>query len=157
VTFLLEHRHCTVQWVATELWELHPSAGPMETGTHLLSYMASYPKWPKYSSPVWKTHFIHLKKTILHQQFVGQDISDGIATRYGLDGPGIESRLGGEILHSRPDCLWGPLNILYNGYRVFRGVKAAGTWRWTLTPSTAEVKERVALYLYFSLVLPGLF
>jgi len=31
---------------------------------------------------------------------------------------------------------------------VFPGVKAAGVWRWHPPPSSAEVKERVYLYLY---------
>jgi hypothetical protein len=36
-------------------------------------------------------------------QLVGRDSSVGIATRYGLDGPGIESRWGRDFPHpSRP-------------------------------------------------------
>jgi len=31
----------------------------------------------------------------------------------------------------------------------FSGVKPPGSWRWPATPSRAEVKERVELYLYF--------
>ena len=57
-----------------------------------------------------------------------RDSSVGIATRYGLDGPGIESRRGGEIFRTRPDLLWGPPSFLYNWYRVFPGGKAAGAW-----------------------------
>jgi len=49
------------------------------------------------------------------------------ATRYGLDGPGIKSRRGGEIFRTRPDRPWGPPSLLYNGYRVFPRGKAAGT------------------------------
>jgi hypothetical protein len=52
--------------------------------------------------------------------------------RYGLEGPGIESRWGGgggEIFHSLPDRRWGPPSLLYNGYRVFPGGKAAEVWR----------------------------
>ena len=60
---------------------------------------------------------------------MGRDGSVGIATRYGLDGPGIESRCGrGEIFRARPDRLCGPPSLLYNGYRVFTGGKAAGAW-----------------------------
>ena len=65
---------------------------------------------------------------------VGRDSSVGIATHFGLDGPGIESRWGGsEIFRTRPYRHWGPPSPLYNGYRVFPGGKAAGAWRW---PST---------------------
>ena len=45
--------------------------------------------------------------------------SVGIATGYGLDGPGIESRWGSEIFRTCPDRPWGPPSLLYNGYRVF--------------------------------------
>ena len=48
----------------------------------------------------------------------------GIATGYGLNGPGIESRWGGEIFRTCPDRPWGPSRLLYNGYRVFPGVKS---------------------------------
>ena len=47
----------------------------------------------------------------------------GIATGYGLDGPGIESRWGGEIFRTCPDRPLGPPSLLYNGYRVFPGGK----------------------------------
>ena len=66
--------------------------------------------------------------------FMGRDSSVGIATRYGLDGPGIESRWGGEIFRTRPDRSWGPPSLLYNGYRVLPGGKAAGAWCWPPTP-----------------------
>jgi hypothetical protein len=36
--------------------------------------------------------------------------------------------VGGEIFRTRPDRPWGPPNLLYNGYRVFPGGKAAGAW-----------------------------
>jgi hypothetical protein len=51
-----------------------------------------------------------------------QDSAVGIATRYGLEGPGIESRWG-EIFRTYPDRLQDPPNLLYNGYRVFPGGK----------------------------------
>jgi hypothetical protein len=50
--------------------------------------------------------------------FRSRDSVVGIATRYGLEGPGIESRWG-EILRTYPDRLRGPRNLLYNGYRLF--------------------------------------
>jgi hypothetical protein len=70
-----------------------------------------------------------------------------IATRYGLDGPGIES-----LWRAR---LTAPIQTghLYNEYRVsFPGVKWSG--RALTTP---EVKARVELYLTPPLGLHGLF
>ena len=72
----------------------------------------------------------------------------GIATAYGLDGPGIESRWG-EILRTIPDRSWGPTSLLYNGYRVFPGVKVRpGRDAYLSPPSSADVKIIVELYLF---------
>jgi hypothetical protein len=46
----------------------------------------------------------------------------GIATCYGLEGPGIESRCS-EIFHTCPDWLWGPPSLLYNRYLISPGGK----------------------------------
>ena len=54
--------------------------------------------------------------------------SVGIATRYGLGGPGSNPG-GGEIFRTCPDRSWCPHSLLYNGYRVFPGGKAAGAGR----------------------------
>jgi hypothetical protein len=35
---------------------------------------------------------------------------------------------GGEIFITRPDRPWGLPSLLYNGYRVIPGDKAAGAW-----------------------------
>ena len=56
----------------------------------------------------------------------GRDSPVGIATRYGLVGPGIVSRWGGgEIFRTRPDRPCGPPSLLYNGYRVRRPGRGA--------------------------------
>ena len=76
---------------------------------------------------------------------------DGIATAYGPDGPGIEKKNpgGGEIFRTCPHWPWGPPSLLYNGYRVFPGGKVRpGRDANSLTPSSAEVKNRVEIYLY---------
>jgi len=52
----------------------------------------------------------------------GPGSSVGIATGYGLECPGIESRWS-EIFRTCPDRVWGPLSPLYNGYPVFPGGK----------------------------------
>jgi hypothetical protein len=57
----------------------------------------------------------------------GRDSCYGIATGYGLDGPGLESG-GGEIFRTRPYRPWGPPSHLYNGRRVFPEGKTAGAW-----------------------------
>jgi hypothetical protein len=80
---------------------------------------------------------------------MGRDSSVGVATRYRLDGPGIESRWGGrEFPHLRRPALgptqppgqWVPV-LLPGGKRPGRDVTH-------LPPSSAEVKEKVELYIY---------
>ena len=68
-----------------------------------------------------------LKLLFVIHMFRGRDSSVGIATRYGLDGLGIESRWGCEIFRTRPDRPWGPPSLLYNGYTgSFLGLKRPG-------------------------------
>ena len=80
---------------------------------------------------------------------MGWDSSVGIVTRYRLDGPGIESWLGvrfSALGLSGP----GAHSASYKmGTGSLPGVKLP--WRGTYhsPPSSAKVKERVELYLYF--------
>ena len=75
---------------------------------------------------------------------MGRDSSVGIATGYGLDGPGIESRLEGEIFRTCPDRPWDPPSLLYNGYRVFPwGKERPGRDADPSPPSSAVGHERV--------------
>jgi hypothetical protein len=72
----------------------------------------------------------------------------GIVTRYGLDGPGIESRWRRDFQHpsrpalgpTQPPIQWVP--------RLFPGVKRPGRGVDHPPSSSATVKERVQLYLY---------
>jgi hypothetical protein len=54
----------------------------------------------------------------------GQGSSVGIATNYGLDGPGIESRWG-EIFCTCPDRPWGPPSLLQFDNMTSVGVEGA--------------------------------
>jgi hypothetical protein len=56
---------------------------------------------------------------------------------------------GGEIFRTRSEWPWGPPSLLYNGYRPpFPGVKRPECGVDYRKPTSAEVKERVELYLY---------
>ena len=60
---------------------------------------------------------------------IGRGSSVGIATRYGLDAPGIESRLGGARFSAPVQTGPGPHPApQYIGYWVLTGGKAAGSW-----------------------------
>jgi hypothetical protein len=77
---------------------------------------------------------------------VGRDSSVGIATAYGLDGPGIEPRGGARFsvpVHTGPEAQPASYTM---GTRSFLGIRCGRG----VTPSSAEVKNRVELYLYSS-------
>ena len=71
-----------------------------------------------------------------------------IGTVYGLDGPGIESRCGRDFpFLSRPALR--PTQPPENGYRVVpEGKVRPGRDADHSPPSSADVKNRVELYLY---------
>ena len=87
---------------------------------------------------------------------MGRDSSVSIATRYGLEGPGIEYR-SGEIFRTSPYRPGANPTSCTMGTGFLSWGKAAGPWRLQPTPSSAEVKERVELDLYSPLELRGLF
>jgi hypothetical protein len=61
--------------------------------------------------------------------YVGPGSSVGIAIRYGLDGPGIESRRGRDVPNSYRPVLWPTPPPLQEIPGLFPGGKAAGAWR----------------------------
>ena len=81
---------------------------------------------------------------------MGRDNSVGIATRYGLDGPGIESQWGGGAGFPAP-VQTGPAAYPAS-YTMdtgsFSGVKRPGRGVDHPPSSSAEVKERIELYIY---------
>ena len=79
---------------------------------------------------------------------VGRDNSVGIATRYVLDGPGIESRWGARFsapVQTGPGAH--PASYT-RGTGSFPEVKRPGRGVDHLPPYSAEVKERIELHLY---------
>jgi hypothetical protein len=86
---------------------------------------------------------------------VGRVSSVGIATRYGLDGPGIESRwaaIFSATVQTGPGA--NPASYTMRT-RFFPGVKQPGRGVDHAPPSSAEVKERVELHLYSPSGPPG--
>ena len=80
---------------------------------------------------------------------VGRSSSVGTATRYGVEGPEIQFGEG-EIFLTRPDRTCGPPSPVSIGCRVIvRGVKRPEHGVNHPPLSSAVVKERVDLYLYF--------
>ena len=71
-----------------------------------------------------------------------RDSSVGIATRHGLDGPGIESRWRRDFPHPYRPALVSTQPLIQMDTGSFPGVKRPHP------PSSAEVKERVELYVY---------
>ena len=74
---------------------------------------------------------------------MGWDGSVGIATRYGLDGPGIETRWERDFPHPSRPALGLTQTPMQWVPRLCPGGKAAGAWRWPPNSYSAEVKERV--------------
>jgi hypothetical protein len=80
---------------------------------------------------------------------VGRDSSVGIATGYGLDGPGIRVPVGAIFsapVQTGPGAH--PHSYTMGVGFLFPGVNLAGRGVHHPSPSSAEVKERVDLYLY---------
>ena len=75
---------------------------------------------------------------------IGRVSSVGTATRYGLDGAGIESRWRRDFPHTSRPAL-GPTQPGYRAYS--RGLSGRGVALTTHPPSSAKVKERVELYI----------
>ena len=85
---------------------------------------------------------------VLYTKYRGRDSSVGIATRYGLVGPGIESRWGARFsapVQTGPAAYPGSCTMV-TGY--FPGVKRPERGTDHPPPSKRRGHERVELYLY---------
>jgi len=111
--------------------------------------------FPKKDSAQWRwLYFGFLSAKTVHNYFcyspftVDRDSAVSIATCYGLDGPGIEYQWGRYFPHLSSPAL-GPIHPpieLVPG--LSPGVKRPGRGVYYKPPSSAEVKERVEIYLY---------
>jgi hypothetical protein len=91
-------------------------------------------------------YLLHIKQ-IIHI-LVGRDSSVGIATHYGLDGPGIESRWGVRFsapVQTSPGA-HPPSYTMRSG--SFSGLKRPGRGVVHPPPSSAEDQEKVEIYFY---------
>ena len=86
--------------------------------------------------------------TLGHLFRKGRDSSVGIATRYGLDGAGIESRCGARFSAPVQTGPGAPSASYTMGTGSSPGVKRPGRGVYHPAPSSAVVKETVELYLY---------
>jgi hypothetical protein len=74
--------------------------------------------------------------------------SVGIAFRYGLDGPGIEWRYRRDFPHPSKSAPQGPTQLPVQCTASFPWIKRPGRGVNLPSPSSAEVKENVEVYLY---------
>jgi hypothetical protein len=83
---------------------------------------------------VGRSHVLEVDVFVEIMQFISYTLPGsvvGITTGYGLEGPGSNPGVS-EIFRTCPERPWGPLSLLYIGYRVFPGGKIG--WGVTLTP-----------------------
>jgi hypothetical protein len=92
--------------------------------------------------------FLRMRFTSMLWIIVGRGSPGGIATRYGRFRDRIPG-WGGEIFRNRSDRLWCPHSLVHIRYRSsFPGVKRPGRGFDHPVLSSADVKERVELYIY---------
>ena len=110
---------------------------------HVQQFKKKFPSGACVSYYIMRLHvMVALSRPFLKTEYTlisGPGSVVGIATGYGLDGPGIEFRWG-EIFLTCPDRPWGPPSLLYNGHRIFpRGKERPGRDADPSPPTSAVV------------------
>jgi len=93
-------------------------------------------------------HMVNCVRARARVCVVGRDTSVGIEIRYGLDGPGIESRWGARFstpVQTGPEAYPASYTMVTGS---FPGVKRSGRGDDHLHPPSAEDEGRVELYIY---------
>ena len=116
---------CRLSWNlgTSDFWNLLGLSRPVMGLLYLYLYLDF-----RFVLLLWDTRFWP-KKIVIQ---VDRDSSVGIATHYGLDGQGIESRCGREFPHLYRPAL-GPTQPPEQWIQVLSRGKATGTWRWPPT------------------------
>jgi len=110
--------------------------------------------FPSFAAPHFKTFQVFL---VYFPKCMACDSSVGVATRYWLDGPGIEFRWGARFSAPFQTGPWAQPTFYTIGTGSFPGVKRPRRGVNHPPASSADVKERVELYSTPHLDLRGLF
>ena len=104
------------------------------------------------SAPLYQAIRRHIKQDLYYNSIIilvaGRDGPVGTATPLRAGRSGDRIPVGGEIFRTRSDRPCGLPSLLYNGYRVFAGVKGRGVVLTTHPRLSAEVMKGVGPYLY---------
>jgi hypothetical protein len=129
---------------------------PLNSASVLFTAIMSHPLWRQ--GPIVCSLPVHSHICNVTYIQTSRDTVVGIANGYGLDGRriGVRVLVRSRIFTSCPYRLWGPPNLLSNGYQgPFPEVKAAGAWSWPLTSNLWRGQANVDLYIHFSICLHG--
>ena len=119
-----------------------------ETRLYVGKSAVFYNQLHKYGDFVYRIYGTKMEYNMTCWSIVDRDSTVDMATRYGMEGPGIGFRWGRYFPHpsipalgtTQPPIKWVP-GLFSGGKRLGRGVDHP-------PPTSAEVKEKVELYLY---------